>query len=403
MLRSIIADFKALDFEIYTILDYRISFLSSFLQADIIKIVREKDDYIKLFREMVNESNYNFIIAPETSMVLYNLTNIVQKCNKMVLSTNLKGITCGTSKTQTYQYFKKRKVLTPKTYRIRSKRDNSNKNFLIQKFKELKNSIVIKPEDGVGAENIFYFEKESEFLTFLININSHLDKNRNYILQEFIEGNNLSVSLIGLSNSDENPLFLSINSQDINLKNSTPEYLGGYTPLHNYEGIIGKLQPVLNKINTLKIEGYFGIDFIEQHNGLLNFIEINPRLTTSYIGLRNTINMNCAELIYNSKLKILRVPKLNIINHSIFSRVDFYSDEFQNTEDFYEKIVPKLIKSIPEFVTPPIALNDSNLFSSFIATKTKDLKSSKIRMSKIFESLKKLNFKMVKPLQGELL
>ena len=42
MLRSIIADFKALNFEIYTILDHRIFFLSNFLQADIVRKVNER-------------------------------------------------------------------------------------------------------------------------------------------------------------------------------------------------------------------------------------------------------------------------------------------------------------------------------------------------------------------------
>ena len=65
-----------------------------------------------------------------------------------------------------------------------------------------------------------------------------------------------------------------------------------------------KLSLVLKNIGNLKIEGYYGIDFIEKYNGSFNFIEINPRLTTSYIGIRNSINLNCAELIFNSRLNI---------------------------------------------------------------------------------------------------
>ena len=39
MLKSIITDFKALNLEISTLLDYRISFLSTYLKADYIEIV----------------------------------------------------------------------------------------------------------------------------------------------------------------------------------------------------------------------------------------------------------------------------------------------------------------------------------------------------------------------------
>lgn len=402
MLRSIIADFKALDFEIYTILDHRIFFLSNFLQADIVRKVNENDDYATIFKDIVNKCNYTFIIAPETSNLLYNLTKIVKNCNKTALSTNLNGIKYGTSKIKTYHLFKSKKILSPRTYSIPHKRTHFDKDFIIQKFKKLKSSIVIKPEDGVGAESIYYFEKESQLLNFLNDIDTNLDKNRSYILQEFIDGRNLSISLIGAPNCDENPIILSVNSQDINIKNLTPEYLGGYTPVSNYKGIIEKLSSILNKINILKIEGYFGIDFIEQQNGSFHFIEINPRLTTSYIGLRNIINLNCAELIFKARFNILRTHEVKLLNHSIFTRVDLYSDEFENTEGFYEDYMPKLIKIIPEFVTPPIALEDPNLYSCFIATKTKDQNSSKIRINKIFESLKSLNFKVIKPIQKEL-
>ncbi|MEE9377113.1 MAG: ATP-grasp domain-containing protein [Candidatus Lokiarchaeia archaeon] len=402
MLRSIIADFKVLDFEIYTILDHRIFFLSNFLQADIVRKVNENDNYTTIFKDIVNKCHYTFIIAPETSNILYNLTKIVKNCNKTVLSTNLNGIKYGTSKIKTYKLFKSRKILSPRTYSIPHKKTHFDKDFIIQKFKKLKSSIVIKPEDGVGAESIYYFEKESQLLNFLKEIDTNLDKNRSYILQEFIDGMNLSTSVIGAPHIDENPIILSVNSQDINIKNLTPEYLGGYTPLSNYKELIEKLSLILKKINILKIEGYFGIDFVEQHNGSFHFIEINPRLTTSYIGLRNIINLNCAELIFKSKFNILRTPEVKFLNHSIFTRVDFYSDEFENTEGFYEDYMPKLIKQIPEFVTPPIALEDPNLYSCFIATKTKDLNSSKIRINKIFEALKSLNFKVIKPIQKEL-
>ena len=118
--------------------------------------------------------------------------------------------------------------------------------------------------------------------------------------------------------------------------------------------------------------------------------------------MRNIINLNCAELILKSRFNILRTPEVKLLNHSIFTRIDFYSDEFENTEGFYEDYMPKLIKLIPEFVTPPITLEDPNLYSCFIATKTKDLNSSKIRINKIFESLKSLNFKIIKPIQKEL-
>jgi len=402
MLRSIIADFKALGFEIHTLLDLRIFFLSKFLQADVIRKVDEHENYLKAFKNLIKICKYVFIIAPETSKILYELTKLVKNYNKIILSTNLYGIKNGSSKIMTYNFFKKSGILTPKTYRIPYKKNQLDKEFILQKFKTLKCPIVIKPEDGVGAESIHYFEKESQILNFLRNYRVNSDKTSYFILQEFIEGEDLSISLIGNQNLYEIPIVLSVNSQDINIKNIKSDYFGGYTPLENHKEIIKQLYNILKKINPLKIEGYFGIDFIQKRDHSFSFIEINPRLTTSYIGLRNIINLNCAELIFKSRFNILRTPKIKLLNHSIFTRVDFYSDEFENIEGFYENYMPKLMKLIPEFVTPPIALEDPNLYSCFIATKTKDLNSSKIRINKIFESLKSLNFKIIKPIQKEL-
>jgi len=54
------------------------------------------------------------------------------------------------------------------------------------------------------------------------------------------------------------------------------------------------------------------------------------------------------------------------------------------------------MNNIPELVTPPISFDKSNRFSCFIATKTKDLLSSKKRLNKIFQFFKKMDFKVVK-------
>ncbi|UCD02368.1 MAG: ATP-grasp domain-containing protein [Promethearchaeota archaeon] len=399
MLRSIIKDFKALDFEIYTLLDYRIFFLSKILDADVIKKIHTHENYLKVFKNFVRECKYVFIIAPETSNILFELTKIAKNFNKIILSTNLSGIKLGTSKIRIYNFFKKNEILTPRTYRIPYKEEFLDFDFIIHKYRKLNGPIVIKPEDGVGAESVYYFENENQISDFFKEFYRTHDKNQNFILQEFIEGKDSSISLIGSPNLlGLNPIILTVNSQDINIKNLKSEYLGGYTPLENYKEILGELSVVMKKINFSKIEGYFGIDFIEKYPSTLYFIEINPRLTTSYIGLRNVINLNCAELILNSKTNDLKSTEIKILNHSHFTRVDFNITEFKDKVELYEDVIPSLMKKIPEFVTPPISLNNSEQFSSFIATKTKDLTSSRIRVNEIIQSLKDLNFKVVKPI-----
>jgi len=198
-----------------------------------------------------------------------------------------------------------------------------------------------------------------------------------------------------------NPSILSVNSQYINIKNSKSEYIGGYTPIENYNDVIQKLMHTIKKLYSLKIEGYFGIDLIEKHNSF-NFIEINPRLTTSYIGLRNILNFNFAELIFNSNTNNINDIKINFLYYSYFIRIDFYLNKNERIKEDHIDRIHKLIELIPEFVTPPFSLKEENSFSCFIATKTKDLSSSRIRLNEIIETIEKLGFIVTTPIKTKL-
>ncbi|MFW9826009.1 MAG: ATP-grasp domain-containing protein [Candidatus Thorarchaeota archaeon] len=396
MLRSIIDDFKVINFKILTMLDNRVLFLSQFLKADYIEKVEKKDNVLNKFKNLIRRSKYVFIIAPETSNILYNLTKIAKRYNKLILSSNLKAIKLGTSKVKTYRFFNKNKVNTPATFRIPYKKKLLHRDFIINRFREFKKPIIIKPEDGVGAESIYYFEKELDLLNFLKTFNS---KKMNYILQEYITGRDLSVSLIGGPNSCNYPLLLSLNSQNVVINKKESEYFGGYTPLENYIEKIEIISGILKRINLNKFEGYFGIDFIENPQYELFFIEINPRLTTSYIGIKNVINCNIAELILDSKFSTDKDHEINIPNHSLFTRVDFSYEKIEELEHCTKEIIPRLIKKIPEFITPPISLNEVGKFSCFIATKTKNVIISKKRVHEIFKMLREMNFNITKPVR----
>ena len=402
MLRSIIMDFKSLNFEIRTMLDYRIFHLAQFLPVDEVSNTRNMDNFLKKFKTYVRECKYIFIIAPESSNILYKLTKIAKKANRILLSTNLKGISLGMSKLNTYYFFKENKATTPKTYLIPKRKKLLDNEFILQKFNRLKKPVVIKPEDGVGGESIYYFESQYQLKRFFLDSPYKVEYGRKYIIQEFIEGKDLSMSLIGRPYTRDSqfkePLLLSINSQNIDIKNSNfkSEYYGGTTPIENYMDVKNNLNAILEKINFSDVTGYFGIDFIRSSDAKLYFIEINPRLTTSYIGLRNVINHNPAKLIFNSKLNCINDYEIKYLNHSTFLRIEMdYNEKIQN-EEISEDLTHKFMRKIPEFVTPPISLNKSNHFTSFIATKSKNLSESKKRIHEIKNILKRFGFENIK-------
>jgi predicted ATP-grasp superfamily ATP-dependent carboligase len=388
-------------------LDVRIDFLSQYLKADIIKLVNKNDDYIKIYTDCVKESSYCFVIAPEFSNLLYNLTKIAKDNKKTILSVGLEGIWLGTSKLKTYKFFLGNKVNTPKTYHIPFKKNYFDLKFVLQKFDELGCPIIIKPEDGVGSESIFYFETKSKIIHFFEDFNEKLDLSRNYILQEYIDGEDLSVSIINCVSSKKpetmNQIILSINAQFIKFKDSFNDslYLGGFTPVDNYELIKDSLEKILKRMDLSSFQGYFGIDFIKKADNSIYFIEINPRLTTSYIGIRNILDYNPLEIIFNQDIPSLNLNRLPHQGFSKFNQLELKYVGDETSKEIIGIIIPKLMRMIPEIVTPPIALSKSVvdrtlLYYCFIATKTKDFDSSEKRISKIIKIFNDYNFKTIK-------
>ena len=407
MLRTIIEDFKNLGFHITTLLDSRIEFLSHYMKADVIKSVELEEDYLKKYIDCVGDSNYCFVIAPESSSILYNLTKIVNKNKKKLLSIDLNGVRLGSSKLETYKFFIANEMSTPKSYRIPLKGCDLDLDFILQKFDQLNRAIVIKPDDGVGSELIFYFERKDDISQFFESSNKIKNTSRKFILQEYIEGDPMSVSIFKyqpLEKFGENdPKILSINAQNIQINDPTKDsvYLGGSTPVEQFGQIKTQIEGVLRSVDLSSLNGYFGIDFVKKADNSLSFIEINPRLTTSYVGIRNVLEFNPMKLFFIKKKKL---PKIyNLIPHkfSEFTQIKLkYEGEYALGE-IYKLILPQLINLIPEIVTPPIILEGVNknqevFYSCFIATKSDDIQSSKYRISQINKIFNKFDFRITK-------
>ena len=410
MLRTIIEDFKNLGFHITTLLDSRIESLSPYMKADVIKSVELEEDYLKKYIDCVRDSNYCFVIAPEFSSILYNLTKIVKKNDKNLLSIDLNGVKLGASKLETYKFFLANKMNTPKSYRIPFKGCILDLDFILHKFDQLNSSIVIKPDDGVGSELIFYFEKKDEILHFFESSNKIFDTNRKFILQQYIEGDPMSVSIINdqplEKTIENNPKILSINAQNLQITDNIKDfaYLGGSTPVDQFKQLKTQIEDILKCVDLSAFKGYFGIDFVKKADNSLSFIEINPRLTTSYVGIRNVLEFNPMELLlnrFNQKKKLLKNYKLFPRKFSEFTQIKLNFDGEYTSEEINNLVLPKLLNLIPEIVTPPIIIEavskDQNTFySCFLATKSNDIQTSKYRISQINQIFGKFNFQIIK-------
>ncbi len=395
MMRAIINDFKKLGFKISTLLDNRIRHFQNLLDVDLIFYIDSKINYISIFKNIVKKNEFCFIIAPESSEILKNLTEIVKINNKKLLSIDTKGIEIGTYKYRTYKFFRKNKLETPKTFKIPMEHKIPNKEFIISKFNIFQSPIIIKPDDGVGAESIIYLSKEDQIKNILTERLKTLDNERNFLLQEYVDGQSLSLSLMNYyspETTEYRTKILSINTQKIALStiNNSVNYLGGYTPYSNYKKLYKKISEIFDHINLCEFNGLFGIDFV-QNKHKISFIEINPRITTSYLGLRNVLNKNPADLIVRSRSNQIDDDAIEIDNNSVFLKFNLINNgnltEIKMKDDFY----PELLELFPEFIVPPISF-DNKYHSCFIVTKEKSLEKSLEKVENIKNYLSSKDF-----------
>ena len=407
MLRTIVEDFKKLGFKITTLLDKRISYLSRYLNSDIIKFVKPKDDFLEIYIDCVKESTLCFIIAPEFSQHLYKLTKIIKDYKKKILSIDLNGVRLGTSKLETFKYFIANKVNSPKSYKIPINGTFLNVDFILQKFDQLGSSIIIKPEDGAGSELIFHFKAKDQILQFFERSKEKFGMFRSYIVQEYIDGDDLSISIINRTNpkksGDMDQIILSINTQEVQNLDTNKEslYLGGFTPAENYTVLRDRLETILKSMDLTSFQGCFGIDFIKKADNSIYFIEINPRLTTSYIGIRNILDYNPLEFLFNQYKSKIELTKLQPNKFSHFTRLELIYSGNKSFKNIINIIIPNLMKLVPEIITPPISLRSSKthknlIYSCFISTKAKNMISSNKRISQIMTIFNNFNFNIIK-------
>lgn len=288
MLCSLLADFRAWGaVRTITTLDKRLADLP--LVADeIIRIT--PDQHAVTFSSVLDQSDAAFIIAPETEGILARLSTQVQEAQVLLLGSSPEAVRIAANKWTCYQRFLQSDLPTPPT-RLSSVADAT------LMAREIGYPLVIKPMDGVGCKGVCMVANESE-LAAALNILRQATHREEMILQGFINGIPASVSLLAV---DDQSFPLSLNRQTI-AAGCPFIYQGGTVPfIHpSEERACSVAQAAVRLLPGLK--GYVGVDLILA-DGDVWLIEINPRLTTSYLGLRRVLKLNLVQAIWQACLQ----------------------------------------------------------------------------------------------------
>ncbi|OGT66373.1 MAG: hypothetical protein A2W69_04270 [Gammaproteobacteria bacterium RIFCSPLOWO2_02_47_7] len=241
-----------------------------------IEIIKPGKNVWQTWQRCMEDSAAVWLIAPETSNVLYELTCMAQASGGLLLGSNSAAVELTTSKSNTIQY-----LITNNIPAVPILHDIDN-------FSPNKTGWVIKPDDGVGAEGCYLFNDISALQRHINYLNS-----KNYIVQEYIPGIPASISMLCLQGQTR---VLACNEQLFKFENGKGHLSGvvvnGLRVYHQELEMIAR--DIAGVIDGLT--GYVGVDLIMAEQGPV-VVEINPRLTTAYAGLGSSLGRNPAEMI----------------------------------------------------------------------------------------------------------
>lgn len=240
-------------------------------------------------------------IAAENDNNLYEITRILEENNVATYTSTSNACFISSDKYETYEALpidvpqprSFRFKIDPKGYWKRAI-DNLHEKWQAEDpLTPLK--LIIKPLVGVDCEDIVILEDIDDLSYDLEKI---FPPGSRIIVQEYIEGSDISVSLI--SDGDK-AIPISLNEQYVELKDNKGIYLGGKLP---YES---KYKDEAFEIATKAVEsihglkGFVGVDLKinadEKDVYSVYLLEINSRFTTPYVGLSKVANFNIAKSI----------------------------------------------------------------------------------------------------------
>jgi predicted ATP-grasp superfamily ATP-dependent carboligase len=255
---------------------------------------------IEIWQALLSDCDVALIVAPETDGILHHLTQLVEASPAINLGCDEVSVKLTTSKLATCAVLQQSSIATIPSY----KADTFDCPLVADKFP---NGYVLKPDDGAGCDNTWYFENFSALNHWLQSNAEVLFK---FIIQPYQTGLTASFSMLCKQGK---AWILACNQQKVTKEINQEVKLGKFPksidklPQHfKYSGsYVNALAENYADFNELAqriaaaipgLNGYVGVDVVIE-NGIIYVVEINPRITTSYIGLQQSLQYNPAELI----------------------------------------------------------------------------------------------------------
>ena len=371
MLRTATSDFKAAGHEVTVLLYYRLSKLNPPIDADYTVPIFSSQETKKFLTTIAKINDGVYIIAPEKGKTLQSLVALIEKTGKVSLNCESNSIEKVADKTVLYEILKKNGLPTPEIVTLTVEGTVAEVKRAIKET--FSYPVIFKPINGVSCDGLRIIREDAQVEKAIDELKAKSAR-KCFIVQDFVSGEASSVSLLS---TGCNALAISLNKQNVNIAEADAfsSYEGGVVPFDHSlkQEAFSVAEKVVRCFPGLR--GYVGVDFVLAADKLF-VVDVNPRLTTSYIGLSKTVNFNIAESIVNAVVKGRLPAKVEHNGFVCFSKVETPKPTLRA----FQKAA-----QLKEVISPPFPLDDSNGSCALVAGQASSVDNARLR----FEEAKK--------------
>jgi tyramine---L-glutamate ligase len=235
-----------------------------------------------------------WLIAPETNGCLERLARRVERNGKTLLGPSVSAIRMASDKTSLPHRLARHGIRHPETRVLWPGVDP------VTAAREIGYPIIVKPARGAGCEAVRLARGARELRQVLAD---YPGGGAPVVLQRYVRGVAASVSLLA---DGRRAVPLTLNAQHVRASRRL-SYSGGRTPFA-HPLASQATEAARQTCQALPgLRGYIGVDVVITDREAV-VIEVNPRLTTAYLGVRAAVDENVADLALVACLGMLPAP-----------------------------------------------------------------------------------------------
>jgi predicted ATP-grasp superfamily ATP-dependent carboligase len=228
----------------------------------------------RLLNDLIASADAVWLVAPETHRCLERMASLVERHGKPLLGSGSVAIQRASDKAGLWRRLARRGVPCPETRVLGRGADAA------ARARELGYPVVLKPGLGAGCTGVCLARSARE-LRHAIGVAGVAGRREPLLVQRFVEGTAASVSVLS---DGRRSVALSLNRQSVRAGQRF-SYHGGSTPL-DHPLARRAIDVSLRACHALPgLRGYVGVDLVLTRSEAF-VIEVNPRLTTAYLGVR---------------------------------------------------------------------------------------------------------------------